>query len=146
MTQNPVDQAVVIDPEIDASAFMLDGIDTSAAPNFTVAEVSKFFFARSAHWVRWLEKEGSLVLDSTIADCSHTDEADKSLFVDERCTRCGGRAVGLRRTASGARVYDLADVEQIAHALAQNNKISGAQLHLALVLVKTSAKIAGYLG
>lgn len=155
MTQTKVDQAVITDPRIDDSAFMLEGIDTSSAPNFTVSEFTKFFFARTPHWMRWLEGEGALALDSQDIECRHVQEGEippgkkkpteTSLVVDGVCTKCQGRVVGQRRTESGARVYDLADVEEICHALAQHHKITGSQLHNALLLVAVSARVKGYI-
>lgn len=62
-----------------------------------------------------------------------------------RCKRCRGRRVGERRTPSGARIYSLADIELLAHALAQNGKITGTQLRLALTMVDTAARIWEYI-
>jgi hypothetical protein len=77
------------------------------------------FFGRSAHWMRWRERNGFFILD--------------------------GEDVSGHRTTQGARRYTLADVEKIAHALAEKDAINGAQLMNALLMVQTNARIWGYI-
>ena len=113
------DTVVVTDTRLDSEKFMLEGIDVSAGPTFKVSDIAKIFFGRSSHWVRWLEAKNALVLD--------------------------GQEVGTRRTAKGARVYTLADIEKIVHALAQQGKINGAQAANALHVVQTVSRIHGFL-
>lgn len=113
------DHLVVTDARLDQDTFMLEGLDTSEGPHFSVSEVAKFFFARSPHWIRWRETKDDFVLD--------------------------GRVVGNRRTEEGARYYTLSDVEEMAHALAHHGAINGSQLHLALTLVQAEARLHGYL-
>jgi hypothetical protein len=84
-----------------------------------VSEVAKDFFGRSSHWVRWLETQNAFVLDDVPLEMS--------------------------RTAKGARVYTLGDVERMTHALAQQGKINGAQAANALHVVQTVSRIWGYL-
>ena len=110
---------VVTDTRLDSEKFMLDGIDVSADPTFKVSDVAKIFFGRSSHWVRWLEGKDAFTLD--------------------------GVEVGTRRTEKGARVYTLADVEKMTHALAQQGKINGAQAANSLHIVQTIARVWGYL-
>ncbi len=98
---------------------ILHGIDVSKKPLYTVSEVAKFFFARSAHWIRWREKEGDLKLN--------------------------GKQVGNGRTEGNARVYTLVDVENMAHALMRNNAIDLDQLDYALALVEAEARLYDYL-
>lgn len=123
-------QVVAIrDQRVPHDRFILLDIDTSLSPQgeddpkkvplFTVGELGKVFFARSAHWVRWLETNGKLVFD--------------------------GEPVGGRRTKSGARVYTLNDIEVIAHGLKQQGVITVAQLTNALVMVQTLSRQWGYL-
>lgn len=109
----------LVNPKIPADDPILDGIDVSEKPHYTVSEVAKFFFARSAHWVRWREKEGDLMLD--------------------------GQPVGTTRSNGNARIYTLSDVENMAHALAQNGAITIGQLSNALVLVRAEAALYEYL-
>jgi hypothetical protein len=111
--------ATVPEPTLDTNQLMLEGIDTSEKPLYGVSELAIFFFARTPHWVRWLEREGRLELD-------------------------GEKLVEIR-TKSGARKYDLARVEKIAHALASNGTISTHQLKQALMLVKIQAEMFDYL-
>lgn len=109
---------MVTDSRIDPSQFILAGVDTSGGPQFSVGEVGRFFFARTSHWMRWVERGNKLVLDGT--------------------------AVAQQRSDAGSRKYTLTDVEQAAHALATNRTISGAQLRLALALVAIQAELYGY--
>lgn len=113
------DTVVVTDTRLDPDSFLLTGIDVSGGPQFTVSEVAKVFFGRSSHWVRWLETQGAFMLD--------------------------GQVVGAGRTAKGARVYSLADVEKMTHALAQQGKINGAQAANALHIVQTIGRVWGFL-
>lgn len=101
--------------------FIFDGVegDVDDKPLFTVSETAKFFFARSPHWIRWLEGENKMVLD--------------------------GKVLVPRRTPKGSRAYSLPDIELICHALGQAGALSGAQLSHALLMVQTCAKQWGYL-
>lgn len=112
-------QVVVTDSRLPTDKFILEDIDVTREPVFTVSEVAKVFFARSPHWIRWRERKGFFVLD--------------------------GEDVSGQRTTEGARRYNLADVEKMAHALAAKGAINGAQLTNALLLVQTEAKLWGYL-
>lgn len=106
--------------DIDPDRLIFDGVDTTVVPDtgkegptFSAAELTKVFFGRSSHWIRWLEREGRTVLD--------------------------GRPVAITRTEKGARKYNLAEVELLAHALAQNGAINAAQLRLALLTARNIA-------
>jgi hypothetical protein len=112
-------QVVVTDSRLPTDKFILEGIDVAREPVFTVSEVAKVFFARSPHWVRWRERKGFFVLD--------------------------GEDVSGQRTDDGARRYNLADIEKMAHALASKGAINGAQLTNALLLVQIEARVWGYL-
>ena len=109
----------VADQTIGIDELILEGIDTSKKPLYSISEMAQFFFARSSHWVRWLETENRLVLD--------------------------GVPLVPIRTSSNARKYDLAMIEKIAHALASNGTIDVPQLRQALLLVKIQAEMFGYL-
>lgn len=110
---------VLADQDVGIDEMVLEGIDTSPGPLFSVSEMATFFFARSPHWVRWLESEDRMVLD--------------------------GEPLVPIRTKSNARKYDLALIEKIAHALASNGTIKVPQLRQAIRLVKIQAEIHGYL-
>ena len=112
-------ETVLVDDRLDPDRLILEGIDVSEGPHFSVGNVSTFFFARSPHWIRWLERKGQLVLD--------------------------GKPVGDSRSERGARYYTLADVELIAHALAENRAINAAQLRLALMMVRLQAEMYGFI-
>ncbi len=109
----------LVDQDIPVDRMLLGDIDTSGGPLFSVSEMAMFFFARSSHWVRWLETEGRMVLD--------------------------GKELNPIRTKSNARKYDLALIEKITHALASNGTIKMPQLRQAMKLVKIQAEMNGYL-
>lgn len=111
---------VLVTTGIDPDKLMLTGVHPDASPVFTISEMARFFFARSNHWVRWLEQKGKMVA----ADAEGNP-----------------RKVGQRRTESGARVYTLGDVEEVAHALAQQRVISGLQLQHTLTIVLAQAQM-----
>lgn len=122
---------VMTDARIDPDRLMLAGVDMNPKQSkkplvFTVSEMAKFFFARSKHWVRWQEQHGKMI---------YTDPETGET-----------RPVGIARTeTTSGRVYNLADVEEIAHGLAQQGVISGTQLRHTLHLVKVRAQMEGYL-
>lgn len=111
--------ATVPDPILDSEQLMLEKVDTSKGPTYSVSEMARFFFARTAHWIRWLENREDFVFD--------------------------GEQIKEARTAAGARRYDLATIEKIAHFLAVVERINGAQLKRTLSLVKIQAEMHGYL-
>ena len=157
-------EAIVLqDARLDPDRPLLEGIDTSEGPTFKVSQFGQIFFARTDHWVRWLEGEHKFVIDGD-PECPHyakvkrdveqyvggtlkNNEVDakESWVVDGVCTKCGGRQVGASRTATGSRIYTLSDIEQVTHALLANNAISGQQAINALHLVQTMARIHGLL-
>jgi hypothetical protein len=113
---------------LDPDHMIFEGIDTSvpppgspltAAPQYTVSEVAKFFFARSGHWIRWAEKKGKIQLN-------------------------GKKQSTVHRTKGGARYYTLEDVEKLAHALAESNAITIDQLRHALLVLSDEALLYGY--
>jgi len=108
-------EVTLADYRIDPDKPILHSVPRGVGPIFTVSEVSKIFFARTAHWVRWRERKGFLMLD--------------------------GRPVAQAKSPEGARRYNLHDVEEMTHALAQTGAISGAQAHKALLMVKIEAEI-----
>ena len=79
---------------VSQDGFLLEGIDTSDKPVFTVFEMTKVFFARSIYWVRYLENHDKLIL---------------TLKNGERLE------VGNTRNEYSARIYTLSDVELMAH-------------------------------
>lgn len=110
---------VITDEGIPEDHLIFEGVDVTEGPHFTISEVAKFFFGRSPHWIRWRERGGKFVFD--------------------------GEQVGTQRTPKGARLYDLADVEKMAHALAEGDHIDATQLSNILKLVLIEATIWGYL-
>lgn len=103
---------------------ILEGIDTSEGPLFSVTEAGKVFFGRSGHWIRWRERDGALVLDGVPVG--------------------RGRRAG-KKKSEGYRSYSLTDIEQMTHALCQNGAIDGAQLLHALRVVQSISRVYGHL-
>jgi len=114
-----VPKVVVSHEEIPADRMLLHGIDTSAGPIFTVSEVAKIFFCRSSHWLRLQEYKG--------------------LYLD------GQKVEPARAGKTEVRQYTLTDVENLAHALAQDERISADQLMRALHAVRGIAMVWVYL-
>lgn len=114
-------QIVLRSAGIPEDRMILDEIDTSAGPYFSVTEAGKVFFGRSGHWIRWREREGFMSLD--------------------------GEQVGTSRSNGqmGYRRYSLSDIERMAHALAQTGAIDGSQLLHTLRVVQAMARIYQYL-
>jgi hypothetical protein len=108
-----------------ADSMLLEDIDTSGGPVFNVTQAGKVFFGRSGHWIRWREREGDLRLDGEQVGV--------------------GRRSGKDGRPDGYRAYSLTDIEQMAHALAQNGAIDGTQLLHTLRVVQAMARIYGYL-
>lgn len=103
-----------------------------AVPNFSVQDTAKFFFARSADWLRWRGRP--------------VHPHKKGAACNERCHPYGyfvldGEPITIKRTEAGARVYTLADVERMAHALAQNGALDGNTLTNVIMLVKWVARL-----
>lgn len=94
-------------------------------PTYTVQEAAKFFFGKGADWLRWRTK--------------HTPDNPQGFFVLD------GEPLPDRRTDAGFRYYTLADIERMAHALAQNGGIDGGTLQAIIDQVKTSCRIYGYI-
>ena len=122
VVRTQIDEGVVFDdsgtpPEQGASTRFMLG-DTSGGPLFVVSDVSRIFFARSDHWLRWRERQGKFELD--------------------------GQPLIPERNESGFRKYTLSDIEKMAHALASQGKISGERLQQVLATVKAVAVIHGY--
>ncbi len=117
-----VTQYVITDNAIPENHLIFEGVDATpenGGPTFTISEIAKFFFGRSAHWVRWRERTGAFTYE--------------------------GKPVGIHRTPKGARMYDLADVEKMAHALAGEHHITAEELLNILKLVLIEGKVWGVL-
>lgn len=87
------------------------------APHYTVSEVSRWFFGKTPHWLRWLDREGHLVLD--------------------------GEPIGHRESERDARSYNLAEIERIAYALHGSGHIARSRFILVLLLVQAQAMVYG---
>lgn len=94
-------------------------------PHFSVQDVAKFFFGNGPDWLRWRMR------------------ADNERGRPDGYFLLNGKPLEFKRTEAGARYFTLADVEKMAHALAQEGGIDGLQLNYIVTLVKTCAKVHG---
>lgn len=98
-------------------------IDTTEGPTLQVVEVTKMFFARSNYWIHWLERQGRIVWE--------------------------GEPLEARREERGehgeARIYDIADVEKLVYALADEGVIDERQRVSALVTLVGLAAVWEYI-
>jgi hypothetical protein len=144
---------IVVDAGIDPDKMLLADIDTTKGPIFTVSEMAKFFFARSNHWIRWLEgcefEYPPASGTGKGVKCSIQPKDHDPELRDAHChtwkLMLDGRLVGTRRNEKSARIYTLSDVEEIAHALAQSGSITGTQLRNTITVIKTQAEMFEYL-
>lgn len=114
------------DPETGMVFFLWDHMFGQNAngipqPAYTVQETSKFFFGRGSDWLRWRYRPA-------------TDYPD-GYFVLK------GVILEPKRTETGNRYYTLADIERMAHALAENDAIDGEQLSVIIQLVLLQARV-----
>lgn len=92
-------------------------------PFFQAQDTAKIFFGKGADWLRWRyhpaigHPNGYFVLGDTILEP--------------------------KRTESGQRYYTLADVERMAHALAQNDAIDGGQVMTTISIALNIARVYG---
>lgn len=117
------------DPKIPEDRFIFEGIDVSREPLFSISEVAKVFFGKSDHWVRWVESKGFLEIDGVQIEIPRTDAPRKKNGT----------------FGEGSRIYSLATIELMGHALARKDRITGEQLQNLLIVVATEARIWGYL-
>lgn len=114
------------DPETGREFFLWDSMcplntEGQPLPAYTVQEAAKVFFGRGPDWLRWRYRpareypHGYFVLDDVILEPKRTD--------------------------TGNRYYTLADIERMAHALAENNAIDGEQLSVIIQLVLLQARV-----
>lgn len=92
-------------------------------PNFGAQEAAKIFFGKGPDWLRWRYRSAA----------NHPD----GYFV------LGNKILEPKRTESNQRYYTLADIERMAHALAQNDAIDGGQVVNAITLALLIARTYG---
>lgn len=144
-----------VDQVIDPKRPLFVGIDVSEAPHFTVSEAAKFFFKRSSHWIRLQENLGLVNRTLSCRNCGGNGKVpglnpNTGRKIMVKCFECQGRKtvlyrVAVHRTAGGARYYDLADIEDLAHALFENRVIDEEQLRQALGIARLQGRLWNYL-
>lgn len=115
----------IYDPTFDREFFLWDDMFSYDAnnlphPHFSVQETAKAFFTRSPWWLRWRYRDDS-----------------RPAFV------LNGVSLVPKRTPTGNRYYTLADIERMAHAMADAEMINGERLVQILTLVLTQAAMYG---
>ena len=103
-------------------------------PNYSVQDAAKVFFARSADWLRWRGRPVHPHKEDQ--PCTSRCHPDGYFVLD-------GVKIEEKRTEAGARVYTLADIERMAHALAQKEALDGRALTNVIMIVKWQARLYG---
>jgi len=159
-------EVVIEDPRIEVGRMMYADLPYEDGPQFRISEVTKVFFGRSDHWMRWLQKvvpekdkPNYLVLDGrevgnrkTPLKCPHCGTSYEDCRAQQPeesaegefttcCVQCNGPDT--HPTEGGSRIFGLRDIEEIAYALAQQKRIDGNQLRNALVALDTVGRIWG---
>lgn len=122
--KNDYGYEAIYDPTFDHRFYLWDDMfsydeDNRPTPHFSVKEAANFF-ARSAWWLRW----------------KYRPECEPGFILN-------GVQLEPKRTPSGSRYYTLADIERMAHALAESRSIGGEALAQIMVLVLTQAAMYG---
>lgn len=112
--------------------------DGRLSPNFSVQVVSEVFFGNGPDWLRWRMRPD----DKKEEQPDGTFEVVKGKYPHGYFV-LDGEPMQFKRTKAGARYFTLADIERMAHALAQGGHIDGAQLALVVQMVKICSKIHG---
>lgn len=89
--------------------------------SLTVSEVAQWFFGKTSHWVRWLDREG--------------------LLLDHDGAAVGRNPEGKKRKRGEARRYNLLDVQEMAILLSEKGKITDVVRDRALRMVRLQAEI-----
>lgn len=108
--------------------------ETRLKPYYSVQEVSKFFFGRSPHWLRWRYLSDQRVSKVTGQITKAAKHPDGFFILD-------GEPLVPKTSLSGYRWYTLADVERMAAALGQTGIIDGLEVSAITSLVRASAVI-----
>jgi hypothetical protein len=123
-------------------------LSVSEVPRFSVSEASKFFFGNGPDWLRWRMRpddhktrgpDGKFLRNDDGSFVMVPGNFPEGFFVLD------GIPIQPKRSEAGARYFTLADIERMATALAQNGFMDGTQLTNVMVLVKTCARIYGYI-
>lgn len=129
--------APTLDPVTGLSFYLWDDMFSTTStgqplPNFSVQEAAKTFFGKGPDWLRWRYRpannypDGYFVLTGLPQGPDH-----KPVRI----------VLTPKRNEKGIRYYTLADVERMAHALAQNQAIDGAILANILEIVLNVSRL-----
>lgn len=84
-------------------------------PTFSIAVLARVFFAKSSDWVRYMDTRD-----------------EEGFYLD-------GELLTPTRSEAGSRIYTLADVEKMAHALLQNSRIDLMHFAATIQIIKSMA-------
>lgn len=153
---------------LDDSDFKIDDKHGMHIPNFAVQEVAKCFFGREADWLRWRMRPDKAKQSRRCPDCAGEGKIlGKNGSRTRKCPTCkgegtvvppqtypdgcfilDGKPMEFKRKPSPtgsetARYFTLADIERMAHALAQQGIIDGTRLSLIVLQVQACARTWG---
>lgn len=144
----PTEPMVVADPDLilpKGRKFFLDdsmfseGKDGVIVPNFKVKEAAKVFFGKSDDWLRWKMRPRNRRItnpETGEVEILPGDRPDGAFVLD-------GKPLEFKRTGPNARYFTLADIERMAHALAQSGDIDGQALIHITRMVVSCARLHG---
>jgi len=102
-------------------------------PNYSPGEVAKFFFGKTAQWLRWRYESDAGI--SKVTGEKLPGRHPNGFFVLD------GIPLQPKVSPQGQRYYTIADIERMAHALAQNGVINGVELSEIIQMLQLTVKI-----
>lgn len=105
-------------------------------PMLRIGPVTQIFFGKNSSWFYYLMAPREIVGYDKDHNAIREVRKESWMTLD-------GEPLDFRKDKSGNRYLSLADVERFAHAVAQNQRIDGAQLQRVLLMVKTCAQQHG---
>lgn len=105
-------------------------------PMLRVGTVTTVFFGRKSNWFYYLTAPREIKGYDENKTAIRGRSESNWLTLD-------GEPLEFRRDEGNNRYLSLADVERLAHAVAQNRRIDGAELQRVLLMVKTCAQQYG---
>jgi hypothetical protein len=139
----PMSQIVITNPRLEqyGPGLLTDKIPQDKLdkkPRYSIGETSKLFFGVSVHWMRWLEDVDEFYFDERkVKEGKQKPDRPALVFDGERLIT--------PKQSNGIRYYTLDFIEKMAYGLAQNNRLTGAQLNNTLTVIEAQCRIYRYL-